>query len=484
MARPRKPEDPKAFPTPCARCAGHHLLCVTWPDGRLCNYCRLAAIRTTGTCACGHEGVLPGRIAGLPACRTCSGVRVNIDCRRCGDEVELYRDGSCQGCILNDLVDSAFADPRTGKTSSQLVPMADALKSMERPNSGLTWIRQKHVATMLHQLVRTSPVTHASVDSLTAGRTREYIRGLLVEHGALEPRDELLARFTDWAKEAENRLTDVEHRTIIHRYIRWKHLRHMLAESPTSNGTFLRAKQVTTVAIEFCNWLTTRHTTLTEATQDDVDTWIATGTTTRLNIARFLRWARAAKITNPDLEVPRHRRGTAPRLGHAGQKVALDRAVTASEISARNRLAAILVLVFAQPVERIVALRWDHIAITDHDVTVDLAGTPIRLDEPLDATVRELAADPQHARTAAHPDSPWIFRGSMPGAHITAMHLRQELRPLFSSLAARLGTLTELSRQTPVAILAEVLGYTAQTLESHAIAANASYSSYVAAISF
>lgn len=104
---------------------------------------------------------------------------------------------------------------------------------------------------------------------------------------------------------------------------------------------------------------------------------------------------------------------------------------------------------------------------------------PIRFDDPLDNPVRELAANPGHTNTAAHSDSPWIFRGAMPGKHIDPVYLRQELRPLFSSLAARLGTLTELSRQTPAAILAEALGYTAATLEKHAAFSGADYGEYV-----
>lgn len=42
-----------------------------------------------------------------------------------------------------------------------------------------------------------------------------------------------------------------------------------------------------------------------------------------------------------------------------------------------------------------------------------------------------------------------------------------------------LGTLTELSRQTPVAVLAEALGYTAATLEKHAAVSGADYGKYV-----
>lgn len=479
MARPRKPEDPETYPTPCARCGGHYPLSVTWPDGRLCTSCRMKAMRTTGTCSCGHEGVLPGRIEGRPACRGCSGVRVNIDCRRCGAETELYRNQMCQRCVLAELVDAAFADPRTGRVSAQLRPVADAITSMERANSGLTWIRQKHVHSMLREVAATSPVTHTSIDRLDRGRTREYIRGLLVEHGVLEPRDELIARFTEWADDAEDRIADTDHRAIVHRYIRWKHLRHMRADSPISNGTFLRAKQVTTVAIEFCNWLTANRKTLASATQGDLDTWLAEGATTRLMVAWFLTWTRTAQVTDPALTVPQHRRGTATRLPHDDQTGALDHVLTSSEWSSRNQFAALLVLVFAQPIARIVRLRWDDVTIAPDNVTVNLAGMPIRLDHPLDGPVRDLATNPGRANTAAHRDSPWIFRGAMPGNHITAMQMRQQLRPLFSSLAARLGTLTELSRQTPVAVLAEALGYTAATLEKHAAVSGADYGKYV-----
>lgn len=47
--------------------------------------------------------------------------------------------------------------------------------------------------------------------------------------------------------------------------------------------------------------------------------------------------------------------------------------------------------------------------------------------------------------------------------------------------AARLGSLHELTKVTPVAILAEVLGYSPQTIERHSIASASSYSQYVAA---
>ena len=71
-----------------------------WPDGSICGYCYQAAKRITGICACGHQGVLPGLIDDRPACRRCSGVKLNVDCVSCGDEAELYSGGRCQRCVL------------------------------------------------------------------------------------------------------------------------------------------------------------------------------------------------------------------------------------------------------------------------------------------------------------------------------------------------------------------------------------------------
>jgi hypothetical protein len=54
------------------------------------------------------------------------------------------------------------------------------------------------------------------------------------------------------------------------------------------------------------------------------------------------------------------------------------------------------------------------------------------------------------------------------------------LRPVLAALEARLGTLNELTQTTPIAILAETLGYSPQTLEAHARASASTYARYVA----
>lgn len=124
----------------------------------------------------------------------------------------------------------------------------------------------------------------------------------------------------------------------------------------------------------------------------------------------------------------------------------------------RPRGSAILILVFGQQIEDVVALTWEDVSVTDDLVTITLGGFAIELREPLDAPWRSLAANPGNNLTAAHPNSPWVFRGYSPGQHIHAMSLRDRLRSrLVSTRAARLGTLHELTKLAPAAIIAEAL---------------------------
>ncbi|BCW06005.1 site-specific integrase [Arthrobacter sp. NtRootA1] len=151
-------------------------------------------------------------------------------------------------------------------------------------------------------------------------------------------------------------------------------------------------------------------------------------------------------------------------------------------MSPRDRAAAILVLVFGQQVSDVVKLTWDHVQVTDEDVTITLGTVEIALTHPLDMPLRQLAAAPTHDQTATRPNSSWVFRGGPPGRHLRASSLTQRPSTAFSSRAARLGTLHELTKVAPVAIIAEALGYSPITIERHAIDSSANYAQYVGSV--
>jgi hypothetical protein len=483
VSRPRKAEDPIRWPVPCARCGQHHQTVARWPDGGVCGYCYQQAKRTRGTCACGHEGVLPGMVDDQPACRRCSGVRLNIDCESCGAEDELHSGGRCWTCVLGNVVDDLLTDPVTGSMANELVPLAAALKSMKRANSGMTWVRQKHVTAFLRNLAVAPTITHETFDQLPDSRTREYVRGLLTEYGVLPRRDELRRRYENWAAEAIERTTDPQNRELIRRYVRWHHQRRMNQMDEVTRGTFLRAKQQVTVAIELLNWLTDHGISLRDLTQAHLDVWQAGGPTTRRIAEGFLKWAIKTKAAPAGLAIVPHRRGTSPKLAKSGQDEALNRVVHTHGLDARDRAAAILILVFGQQAENIARLTWDDVTVTDELVTVQLGTIDIALPDPLDKPWRELAANPGHNLTASHPNTNWVFRGTSPGRHIHPGHLTTRLGRIFSTRAARLGTLHELTKLAPVAIIAETLGYSPTTIERHATDSAAAYAQYVAAVS-
>jgi integrase len=320
---------------------------------------------------------------------------------------------------------------------------------MKRANSGLTWIQQPHVTAFLQQLAAEPVITHARLDEIPASRTREYVRGLLVEHNALPRRDEFSARFSDWADQALDRITSPSHRDITRRYIRWHHQRHMNQMDEVTQGTFVRAKQAVTVAIELQNWLTENGTELAQLNQAHLDRWQAEGPTTRGIASRFLDWAIKTNLIDPSLKPQPHRRGTSPRLDAAIQSELVANLSHTTGMNPRDRAAAILILVFGQQVSHVVQLTWDNVTVTEELVTITLGTFEITLTPPLDEPWRDLAATPTHHQTAAHPNSNWVFRGGLPGQHIQSSTLTQRLSTAFSSRAARLGPSTNSPNSPP-----------------------------------
>jgi integrase len=168
-------------------------------------------------------------------------------------------------------------------------------------------------------------------------------------------------------------------------------------------------------------------------------------------------------------------------LSKSEQDAAVERVVHTDELTVRDRAAAILVIVFGQHIEDVIRLTWDDVTVTDELVTIRLGKTEFALPSPLDEPMRELAAAPGHDLTAAHPTSNWVFRGYSPGRHIHGSSLRGRLKSVFSTRAARLGTLHELTKLGPVPIIADALGYHPSTIERHAIGSASTHAQYIAA---
>ena len=235
------------------------------------------------------------------------------------------------------------------------------------------------------------------------------------------------------------------------------------------------------MTIEFLNWLNDHGITLAELQQEHLDAWLADGPSTRRFVDRFIPWAIKCRLVDAELSIARHRRGTSPKLPKSEQDTAVERVVHTYELTARDRAAAILVIVFGQRIEDVIQLTWNDVTVTDNVVTVRLGKTEFALPSPLDEPMRHLAAAPGNDLTAVPPEQQRGVPRLLPGRHMHGSSLRSRLKTVFSTRAARLGILHELTKLGPVPIIADALGYHPSTTERHAIGSASTYVEYIAA---
>ena len=360
--RARKvPVDPDRWP-PCVRC-GQCLprrLTLARRPGLLLLHAAPPDNAKAPAPAADTSVSLPGLIDGQPACVDCSGVPVDVRCRRCGREAPMGFAVICWRCQLQDQLTDLLADP-DGVIPAALQPFVDALLGLPQPRIAYVWIRRNAaVQTTLRQLATGEvALDHATFDQLP-GRTTEYLRGLLVEHGCLPSRDRYLAAFENWLPAKLDQIPDPGARRHIDAFARWhllRQLRDRAKREPIPAGAFLNAKQSTTVAIDFLDWLAGRGRQLETATQADLDAWYASGPSTRHHAARFLSWAREQHLIRIDLAAAQAQRWA----DHERRRTARPDQPAARRPTCPStpRLIGLLVLLFGQPLSRIVRLPRD-----------------------------------------------------------------------------------------------------------------------------
>jgi hypothetical protein len=117
------------------------------------------------------------------------------------------------------------------------------------------------------------------------------------------------------------------------------------------------------------------------------------------------------------------------------------------------------VLLYAQPVSRIVCLTLEHLDASDNKVRLRLGREPILLPEPLAGLVRQLAATRKGHATIGDPGaSPWLFPGGRPGRPLSAFRLAERLNQLGIHCGqSRSAALFQHATDLPAALLAKKL---------------------------
>jgi len=345
-----------------------------------------------------------------------------------------------------------------------LVPLHEALAATKAPTTALRWLTRTTVSTFLDDVAAgRRPLTHQQLDSLAQSPTLEHLRSVLVSTGALPARDEHMARLERVIGELLDTRDNTAERQLLHHYAVWHLLRRLRRRNggqPITHGQLVAVRQQLRAAIALLDWLSGEHLTLATAGQGDLERWLSrTEGVNHHHPGHFVRWATKQHLTT--LVFPTNRwQGPATAPDDRARWDVARRLLHDDTLNTRDRVAGLLVLLYAQKTTTIAGLTIDRLDTADGAVRLRLGPVPIVLPDPLAQLVTNLTTEQHgHATTGADGPSPWLFPGGQPGRPISAGHLRHRLEILgVHPRQARNSALSQLAAELPAALLARLLG--------------------------
>ncbi|MGQ4615608.1 hypothetical protein [Nocardia sp. R7R-8] len=157
----------------------------------------------------------------------------------------------------------------------------------------------------------------------------------------------------------------------------------------------------------------------------------------------------------------------------------LRKLLTDNAIDLRLRVAFTLLLLYGQPLSRIVRLTVDDVITNDNGVSIRFGEPSTPVPEPFAGLVLDLIDHRTNMRTATNPNSRWLFPGRRAG-----QPLRPETsassppRPAFPPSPARVSALRQLVLQAPAPVVADALGIHYTTAHRHREHAGGTWNRY------
>ncbi|MBX9719216.1 MAG: hypothetical protein K2X36_10305 [Microbacteriaceae bacterium] len=471
----------------CDRCGNDVAkIRVRWPDGSVCGACFTAATHRYGICAiCGVHRMLPGRFQlGQPICRDCAGISTNLSCARCGREAERIHGGHCARCVLNDELEHLL-QPGDDRPLQKLII---ALVAVERPESLITYTRGARARELLTRIgCRELALTHDAFDALPRSTAAEHLRALLTHHGVLPNRgSDPVARFKTWLAERLDTLPDDGARSSIEQFATWRHLRRIREREQDDwrNLTTVThaAKQEITEAGKFLAWLRSTYDTGPNGVQQaHVDEYLVAGSTTRRHIRNYLHWLEPNRTRRfRKVDAPYRVANSTPIVTQEQRVQMVRNCLEFDQVVLSTRIAGLILLLWAQPLNRIVMLRQRDVDIRVDGLYLNFGAVPSIVPPELAATFGDYFAHPSNQRTG-NTGTEWLFPGTRAGRHLHENTLSDRLRILgIDAQRARNATLQDLTHEVDARSLIDLLGYSGKVITLHAARAGAPRSDYIA----
>lgn len=456
----------------CTRCGRRRVVASRSPGGApLCLPCQRP--RRLVECVLCRQVRPAGRTSiDGPVCASCYHPDAPT-CPFCATPRRAPR-GRCRGCVRNLRVRRALSID--GALRPELEPLRQVLTTANA-TSTLKWLRTDSANVVLAALATGKcALTHAGLDGLRPNGSIEHLRAALVTAGTLPARDDHLATLEQWITITLGAVDDEHERQLLRRYATWHHLRRLrrsAATHPVSATQTGAARASLRAAAALLVWLHGEGTNLAQCRQADLDAWLADGATSRLDARGFVQWCARNHHTGPMLSVPPREKLSHVRPLDPDERWHIARRLLHDDtVAIHDRVAGLLVLLYAQPLTTIVELPLTSVTLDADVVHLALGHAPLQLPEPLGGLTRQLTRRRRgHNALGADDDSPWLFPGGRSGQHLSHSRMGARLKPLgVYSRSARAAALLDLSTALPAAVLTRLLGISIGTATAWTVA--------------
>jgi hypothetical protein len=363
-----------------------------------------------------------------------------------------------------------------------------ALLATTSPRYVIRWLTLSEVTSLLGNLAAgEEPVTFATLDALPRSRAVWFVEHLLTAAGSLPGRDPVLARFELWVAAWLDAIEVADSERVLRRFATWEVLRPLREASARrwlSDTTHNGAKTRLRAARDLLMWIEERTGAPESCRQGDLDAWVVARTRSTVRAARpFWRWAVRHRFVPAALTSP-HPADAPPGAAPAGaQHWELARwLLHGDDLEPADRVAGLFVVLYAQPLSRIVRMTADDVRVDPAGVAVRFGRTPIAAPEPLAGHIRSLL-EPRVVTTAAKVPGPaaWLFPGLHPGRPLHAVALGKRLTRLGVPVGStRVAALAHLAAEMPPAVVSDMLGIHASTAAMWSRAAGRTWADYAA----
>jgi hypothetical protein len=392
-----------------------------------------------------------------------------------------YAAGSCAACVLNERVTALLTGPG-GAIDPALHPLQRLLLEVDQPRSTLIWLRRSSGAKLLAAIAAGQlGLTHQALDRLPQTPTLHFVRKLLVAAELLPWRATNFQQLRRWL-EGLLAGAPASHARLLRQFAAWSVLRRLQPKAEQDRLTaraLSRARGELRQAAGFLTWLDERNTPLDGLGQADVDLWLTTGPRSRVEMSAFLRWARTHGLTG-DVTVPtvQPARPAAP-LADGQRWAQVERLLHDQFLDLPLRVAGLFVLLYGQPLTRILRLTVQDVRRGGRQVAVRFGRADVVLPQPLATLVIDLLDRPCGASLARRPGTPWLFAGWTPGRPLSAQAMgRRLIQAGIHSRPARQAAVLQLAAEIPGPILADLLNLHPKTSAGWIKAASGDWAAY------